>query len=83
MEVVTKHGITWGEYYRLLGVTSLLLVVVSHLSVPFFSAIPGLLWATVGLALFAVSASYQLWKSRKSIIRALTGRNHAPELRES
>lgn len=82
MEVVTKHGITWADYYRLLGVTSLLLVVVSHLSVPFFSAVPGLLWATIGLAVFAASASYQLWKNRKSIIRALTGGKHPSERRE-
>jgi hypothetical protein len=79
MEVVTKHGITWADYYRLLGVTSLLLVVVSHQNVPLFSVVPGLVWATVGLAAFAVSASYQLWHHRKSIIRALTGRTSTPE----
>lgn len=83
MEVITKHGITWADYYRLLGVTSLLLVVVSHLNVSFFSAVPGLVWATVGLVAFAISTSYQLWHHRKPIIRALTGQNQSAEPRRN
>lgn len=71
MEVVTKHGITWAEYYRLLGVLSLLLVVVAHLQVPPISVLPAFAWATIGLGVFAVSTAYQFWKNRRAILRTL------------
>ena len=70
MEVVTKHGITWAEYYRLLGVATLVLVVVASLNVPLLSAVPGFLWASIGLGVFALSTAYQFWKNRRAILRS-------------
>jgi hypothetical protein len=71
MEITTKHGITWAEYYRLLGVVGLLLVVAASLGVPLVSAVPSLLWASVFLAAFSVSTAYQYWKHRHAIVRSL------------
>jgi len=72
MEVVTRHGITWAEYYRLLGVVGLLLVVVSFLDVPLVSQVPTLVWASGFLAVFAVSTAYQFWKNRRAVVRSFT-----------
>jgi DNA-binding transcriptional ArsR family regulator len=71
MEVVTKHGITWAEYYRSLGICGLLTVVASEASVPLLSAVDPLLWASGFLALFAGSTAYQLWAHRWNVLRAL------------
>jgi hypothetical protein len=72
MEVVTKHGITWGEYYRGLGVLSLLTVVASSIDVPGIGLAPPVLWASVFLALFALSTLYQLWANRWNVLRTLS-----------
>ncbi|QCJ46666.1 MULTISPECIES: DUF7344 domain-containing protein [Haloprofundus] len=71
MEVVTKHGITWGEYYRGLGVLSLLTVVAASIGVPGLSLAAPVLWASAFLALFACSTLYQLWARRWQVFRAL------------
>jgi len=71
MEVVTKHGITWAEYYRLLGVASLFLVVASQMDTPLVSAVPALAWASLALGVFALSTAYQFWKNRRAILRSL------------
>jgi hypothetical protein len=71
MEVVTKHGITWAEYYRGLGVLGLCAVVGALAQVPGLTAVDPLLWASSFLVLFAVSTAYQLWKSRWNIVRQL------------
>jgi len=36
MEVVTPYGITWSEYYSMLGILSLLVVLASSLGFPVF-----------------------------------------------
>lgn len=71
MEVVTSHGITWGELYRSLGVASLTLVVWSLVGLPVVSAVDPLLWASGSLALFAVLVTYQLWSNRWYIRQSL------------
>jgi hypothetical protein len=60
MDTVTPVGITWGEYYRGLGIAGLFAVVASLAAVPGFGAVDPLLLASGSLALFALSTAYQL-----------------------
>jgi DNA-binding transcriptional ArsR family regulator len=71
MEVVTTWGVTWGEYYRALGVLGLTVVVAALTPVPFVSLVDPLLWASGFLALFALSSAYQLWRDRYALVRTL------------
>ncbi len=64
MELLTPYGHTWGEYYRGLGIVSLLSVVASLAGVPPVDAVDPLLWASGFLFVFALSAVYQLWSLR-------------------
>lgn len=64
LELLSPYGLTWGEYYRTLGIVSLVVVVASLASVPLVDAIDALLWASGFLLLFAVSICYQLWSAR-------------------
>lgn len=64
MELMTPYGHTWGEYYRTLGIVSLLAVVASLAGVPLLDAVDPLLWASSFLVAFALSAAYQLWSLR-------------------
>jgi len=72
MEVVTKYGITWGEYYRSLGVLALFSVVASEMGVPILDGIGALVVASVFLALIGASIGYQLWTNRWRYVRLLT-----------
>lgn len=60
MDNVTRAGITWGEYYRGLGIAGLFVVVASLADLPAFGAVDPLVFATLSLATFAVSTCYQL-----------------------
>ena len=71
MEVVTRYGITWSDYYRNLGILGLFVVVASLVDVPLVARVDPLLWASGFLAVFALSTAYQLWKARFGIIRGL------------
>jgi hypothetical protein len=71
MDIVTRFGVTWGVYYRTLGVVGLLGVVFCETSVPLFAQVESLVVATVFLAVFGVSAVYQLWSRRWFYLRAL------------
>ena len=61
---LTPYGSTWGEYYRSLGIGSLVAVVASLAEVPVVAAVDPLLWASGALGLFALSVVYQLWSIR-------------------
>lgn len=71
MEVVTRYGITWDEYYRLLGTLSLFVVLAALIEVPLVSAIDPVLLTSVFLFLFALSMAYQLWSQRWVYLNAL------------
>ena len=73
MEVVTRFGITWDEYYRYLGVLALLVVLAVETNVPLVSGVDSLVWATVFLALFALSTIYQ-FRSLGGSLRGWIGR---------
>ncbi|MEF8779561.1 MAG: hypothetical protein V5A46_02625 [Haloferacaceae archaeon] len=64
MEVVTRHGITWSEFYQGLGILSLLTILAGLLSVPGIAAIDPLLLTSGFLGLFAAVTLYQLWTNR-------------------
>lgn len=71
MEVVTKYGITWADYYRTVATVALVLVVATETGAPGVSALPTLLWASIALVVVAVSTAYQLWTRRWTYLRAL------------
>lgn len=79
MEVTTKHGITWAEYYRLLGVLGLLLIVGSLVGTPLLAHIPPLLLASGSLAVFSLSTAYQYWNHRHAIFRLFQDRTDRRE----
>jgi hypothetical protein len=71
MDTVTPAGITWGEYYRGLGIGGLFAVVASHANVPGFATIDPLLLASGTLTLFALSTCYQLARGLGRLPRAM------------
>lgn len=64
MELLTPYGRTWAEYYRGLGIASLVSVVASLAGVPLVDAVDPLLWASGFLVVFVISTVYQLWSLR-------------------
>jgi hypothetical protein len=71
MEVVTKYGITWVEFYRNLGVVSLVTVTAALAGVPGVSWVDPLLWAVLFIGVFATSTVVHLWKRRWVLLRQL------------
>lgn len=71
MEVVTPYGVTWSEYYSMLGTLSLFVVLAALIEVPVVSAVAPVLWVSVFLAAFGVSIGYQLWTDRWVYLNAL------------
>lgn len=71
MHPVTAFGLTWDEYYRLLGTISLFVLLGSLLEAPFVSVVEPLVWATCFLFAFAISIGYQLWSHRWVYLNAL------------
>lgn len=60
MDVTTRVGVTWGEYYRGLGIVGLFATTASLAGVPVFADVSPLFPATLFLGLFAFSTLYQL-----------------------
>lgn len=60
MDTLTPVGISWGEYYRALGIVGLFTVVASLATVPPFAAVDPLIPASVTLMVFALSTFYQI-----------------------
>ena len=73
MEVVPDHGVTWATYYRTLGVLSLVVVGLAGFGVPAFAALPAVAWVGGFLALFALSALYQLHERQGFVLGRLRG----------
>ena len=71
MEVVTPYGITWSEYYSMLGTVSLCIVLAALIDVPVISAVDPVLWVSLSLAAFGASLGYQLWTNRWMYLNAL------------
>lgn len=64
MGVIAPFGITWSGMYRVLGTSSLCIVLASLLSVPVVSAIDPVLWTVLFLGVYLVAIGYQLWDKR-------------------
>ncbi|ELZ43238.1 hypothetical protein C471_01122 [Halorubrum saccharovorum DSM 1137] len=71
MEVVTPYGITWSEYYSMLGLLSLFVIFATLVGVPVVSMVEPLLWVSLFLLAFAASLGYQLWCDRWVVLNAL------------
>lgn len=71
MNVFTRYGITWAEYYRTLGVFALCAIVAANAGVPVLEHLPTLLLASGFLVVFLFSTVYQLWSQRWYYVRAL------------
>ncbi|WP_136718333.1 DUF7344 domain-containing protein [Halorientalis salina] len=71
MDTVTPVGVSWGEYYRALGIVALFAVVASLTSLPLFSAVDPLIIASAALAVFALSTVYQLSGSLTRSLRSV------------
>ena len=71
MEVVTRYGVTWAQYYQRLMLLSLLVVLASQLDVFFFGTIPATLWTCLFLLVLAGSVTIQLWSRRWVYLRQL------------
>ena len=73
MNVVTKYGLTWDEFYRILGTTSLMIVLMSLVDVPSISAVDPIVWTSLALFGFAISMGVQLWRQRWLYLNAMFG----------
>ena len=71
MEVTNRYGITWGEYYRALGVLALMTVLAAELSLPLIADVGTLAWTSIFLAIVAISTTYQLWTHRWVYLRQI------------
>jgi len=83
MGVVNRLGITWGTYYRTLGVVALLSIVLAEAEAFLLAEVEPLLFATVFLFVFALSGAYQVWTRRWFYLHSLFGTpadavDHAP-----
>ncbi|MFC4544584.1 hypothetical protein ACFO5R_21865 [Halosolutus amylolyticus] len=76
MEVETPFGISWAEYYRLLGVGSLFVVVAAMGDAPGFSAVDPLLWGVCFLLVYGLSSAYQLWRNRWTVLQLFRSSVH-------
>jgi DNA-binding transcriptional ArsR family regulator len=77
MEVVARYGISRANLYRNAGIVALATVVAALAGVPVVSRVDPILWATLFLALFVLSAVYQAWKHRRVPLQGLL-RNPPP-----
>lgn len=71
MEVISRYGITWADYYRSLGVVGLITIVAAEFGVPLLATVEPLFIATFFLLLFVISTARQLWINRWLYLRAL------------
>ncbi|AZH27231.1 hypothetical protein DU502_12460 [Haloplanus aerogenes] len=63
LEVVGEEQLSWDQYYLGLSAVSVGIVVAIWLELPFFRAIPPLLWMTVIVGLFTASAAVHNYRS--------------------
>ena len=58
--VVSSYGMTWYQYYLLLGLGSLFAILGAELGVPVVGAIDTLVWALVAVVVMVGTAIYQI-----------------------
>jgi hypothetical protein len=74
MDTVSPLGLSWGEYYRGIGITGLCGVVASLAGVPGFALVDPLLFASASLGLFALSTCYQLFNGPRARLAGLVSK---------
>jgi predicted membrane channel-forming protein YqfA (hemolysin III family) len=60
MDTASPVGLSWGEYYRGLGIAGLFVTVASLAEMPIIDTIEPLVYASGTLTMFALSTVYQL-----------------------
>ena len=73
MEVFTRYGVTWAEYYRLLATVALCVVLLATVDMGPFDLLPPVIVVTFFLVLLAVSTVYQLVTRRHVTLQQLFG----------
>ncbi|MDY6774994.1 MAG: winged helix-turn-helix domain-containing protein [Halobacteria archaeon] len=73
MDLVTKYGVTWSDYYRGLGTFSLVSILASELHAPVLGGVDVVLLTSLFLGLIAVSTAYQMWSRRWLYLQSLRG----------
>jgi hypothetical protein len=73
LAAISGTGVTWDEYYRLLGIVALGLVAWAGSGLPVLSAVSPLVLASTFLVLFALSTIYQLLRYRGLLLEPLVG----------
>jgi len=71
IDVTNPFGITWGIYYRTLGIAGLGTTILAEIGLPVIGSLDPLPIATVFMFVFAFSTAYQVWKGRWYYLRAL------------
>jgi hypothetical protein len=80
MEVVPRYGITWAEYYLVLGLLGFGTVLAASLGTPLLGAIGTPVVAAVYLLVLVGSAAYHVRSQNRQLFEGLRsqGENHAP-----
>lgn len=73
MDTGSPVGMSWGEYYRGLGIVGLFVTTGSLAELPLLGAIEPIAYASLTLSVFAISTLYQLLKSPHGNVLARMG----------
>ncbi|SEO72535.1 hypothetical protein SAMN04487948_104380 [Halogranum amylolyticum] len=71
LEVVPKHGLSWGEYYLGVAVLGLLVQTAGFVGVPFVRGLDAVALATAFFGLFALSAIYHISTQQSTLFDRL------------
>lgn len=70
-EVVTPYGITWSQYYVMLGVLSQLVIIGSEIGVPILARVGTHTWSMILLTLILLSVLYQILTNKGYLYRKI------------
>jgi len=76
MEVVPRYGITWAEYYLVLGILGVGTVLAASLGTPLLGAIGASPVAAVYLLILAASAAYHVRSQDRQLFEGLRSDAH-------
>jgi hypothetical protein len=68
LEVVPKHGLSWGEYYLGVAILGLLVQLAGSLGVPVLAGVGAATLTTAFLGLFALSAMYHISMQQTTLL---------------
>jgi hypothetical protein len=78
MEVVPRYGITWAEYYLVLGVLGFGTVLAASIGTPLLGALGAPAVAAVYLLLLSGSAAYHVFSQDRSLFEGLRAQRSEP-----